>query len=563
MFKYRLIFFSICMSMIAISVQAEGLSHRVVSHVVQNTTVDMQLIENRDKKGLTYFLTGTVSPHTEQVIKHILTLYGGKAYWLLTPSVDLPVADPIDLSDIHENLTFVKKNGNTFWRIPLSYIHFVGGRYAWKSLPDDLPEAEKKTLLQIADWVQYKIGNGYNSSADIVIVHTPSMHQGMDMITTNRQLYKFSKMVGFDVNKIVDPKPYRNMTIIYNMVDSPKSVQMLQFINRFYGVGLAKRNVWRPLTQGAIIDLVAPSSAYPESYVDKVVRILEKRGFIVRTKYLQQEKQAELHYSNTTEKRFSQLVQALNDPDSDAVWIMRGGGGTTNILPYLLNIAPPKISKPFIGFSDSTSIHMFMNTHWNMPTIHGVVAQYNHQMNTQTKNLINKDANIDDVINILMGQSKRVAYTHLQPLNSYAMDKNKIQTRILGGNLTLANALHGGMFYVQSDYQTTYSLLLEGIGNGLHQMERMLDALLYSRQLQQIDAIILGDFVSYDPRINTKKYRDLLDTVVQRFADKSPIPVFRLRGVGHDSQNHPIPLNTKTTIQSTPEGTFSITIDAR
>ncbi len=517
------------------------MSQRVLTHSVDSTVVKMQMVENANKKGLRYFLTGTISDTTQTVIKDILTLYGGKAFWLLTPSVKV-------------------KAGNTHIEVNLSDIHLLGGRYAWQSLPDTLPAAGKKVIWQIADWVQYTASNGYDTPAGIVIVHTPSVYQGLDMITNNNNLQNFAHMAGIEVAEIADPTPYRTMTqiMVYN-----KTPRALHFINRFYGVGLQQKRPWQYLKTGSVIDLVAPSSAYPENYVRTAEDILQQRGFIVRTKYIQQQKRLELYYSNSTEKRFAQLAHALNDPDSDAVWIMRGGGGATNLLPYLLTMPPPATPKPFIGFSDSTALHMFMNTQWNIPTLHGVVAQYNQQMTEKTGQVINKQANIDDVIDILTGKTTTVTYSHLQPLNAPAQSITKLHTRILGGNLTLATQLHGSIFYPQSRYQTPYSLLLEGIGNGLHQTERMLDSMAYSAELQNIDAVILGDFVTYDPRMDTQDYRNLLDTVVQRFADKVPIPVFRLKGVGHDAQNHPIPLNTKTTITAGHMGAFSLIVDGR
>ena len=53
----------------------------------------------------------------------------------------------------------------------------------------------------------------------------------------------------------------------------------LRLLTIFYGVGHAAYAPWQPLQQGAVIDLVAPSSEYSNTRVEKVVQMLTKQGF--------------------------------------------------------------------------------------------------------------------------------------------------------------------------------------------------------------------------------------------------------------------------------------------
>lgn len=544
-------FIFLCIGSVA---QADVLRSTSLSYTMNTAVVKLHHLQNTQKKGLNYFITGGMTAQKKALIEQVLRTYGGAAFWVLTPSV-------------------VVQYDKQYIQLKLDDIHLVGGRYAWKSLPNTLSETGVKSVYQIADWVQHKIVNHHKNGSHIVIIDTPLVKGGLDIITSNRLLYNFAHSAGLDIAEIADPSPYKDMTQIawYTPIfedtehtdEYDNMFNIFAFINDFYGVGHAEYSPWHPLQKGAVIDLVAPSSEYSNTRVEKVVQMLTKQGFQPRVKYLQQNPKAELYYSNTTHMRYIQLIEALNDPESKAVWVMRGGGGATNLLPYMLGTPRPKIVKPFIGFSDTTALHMFINTHWNMPTLHGIVAQYNRQMTRVTGGIVNKNASVNTILDILTGTTTQVTYTHLQPLNDAARSLQTLKTRVVGGNLTLVNTIFGTVFSVQNAYQPSYTLLLEGIGNGLHQTERMLDSIAYSPEMENIDAVLIGDLITYDKRMNTAEYQQLIEVVAARFAHKVSTPVFRIYGVGHGADNHPIPLNTDTVLQKSIDTGFSLTLQTR
>lgn len=529
--QYRVYFLWIWMGIFALSpvgVYATDTplhhTHTTYPHQTSNPIV-LNRLTHPSKTGLTYFLANKVTDADIAHIKKILHTYGGNAYWIDGGNVT-----------IHSD--------TMSYQIPPTKILLHAPQ---KIHPSDTNDTH--TVHTHIDAVQQWIRTTIHTDT-LIVITAADTHQDLDIITTNRTMATLARYNDFTSAQFLNPYMFKSLTQVTTSPKNPTNV--LDFVNQFYGVIPHTYTPWTPLKKGAVIDLVAPSSEYPESYIQHIKTILNKQGFVARDIYAIQAPKAELFYSNTTEQRLSQLVKALNTPDSDAVWIIRGGGGMTNLLPYMLTLPKPKRIKPVIGFSDTTGLHLFLNTRWNIPTIHGVVAQYNQEMLPHTKSKVNKHSSMQSVLDILTTKTSSLQYDTIVPMNEDAMNTPLINGRILGGNLTLVTSLLDGYMGIPNTTQPPYILLLEGIGNGLHQTERMLDSIAYSPRLNNMQAIILGDFVTYNRRMDTAEYRTLMHEVLQRFARKVAIPVFRLHGIGHGKTNHPIPLNTPTQIKITP-----------
>src|SRR5262249_27221206 len=76
-------------------------------------------------------------------------------------------------------------------------------------------------------------------------------------------------------------------------------------------------------------------------------------------------------FSSPHANRMKQLKQALLATDSKAVWCLRGGYGSLRLAPELVRMRAPKHTKLFIGLSDISTLHLFLNQNWNWPTVHG------------------------------------------------------------------------------------------------------------------------------------------------------------------------------------------------
>lgn len=288
------------------------------------------------------------------------------------------------------------------------------------------------------------------------------------------------------------------------------------------------------------VALVSSSTQYNEDNIDQIKQELEKKGYRVNTKYLNQVV-SDFGYVNTDQSRANALIAALLDKNIDIIWMVRGGAGAINLIPALyankdrLKKAKPKI---IAGFSDVTAIHYFVNTVLGRPSVHGVVAAYNKEMTKPDpeKVSINDRESIPSIKNLF---TQGISYPNLVPLNQFAL--LPVQGTLLGGNFTL----------IQSFFATRYEhdfsndiLILEDTGVSFRQLDRSLHQLLYKTNFKP-KAILFGQFYPLDPK---DEERLIYKTVIEDFAKKTTIPVYYFPYFGHGRENKPFILGKPATI---------------
>jgi muramoyltetrapeptide carboxypeptidase len=238
--------------------------------------------------------------------------------------------------------------------------------------------------------------------------------------------------------------------------------------------------------------------------------------------------------SNDDEYRFNNLAKALLAEDSKAVWCIRGGYGSARIIPKLNNIAVPTNSKLFIGFSDITALHIFLNQQWGWCTVHGKVLQQFSEQHCD-------EASKEQMKSLLYG-TQQLIYNDLQPLNEAAKQRNlPITSTITGGNLCIVESSIGTSWQLEP---TGKILFLEEENERGYRVDRSLEHLLQAGLLKGVEAIILGEFIGGEESNGC----NLVQNALQRFALNLPIPVLSYNLIGHGTSNQPLPLGTKSTI---------------
>lgn len=279
--------------------------------------------------------------------------------------------------------------------------------------------------------------------------------------------------------------------------------------------------------------LISSSTQYNEDNIEPIKLELEKKGYRVNTKYLNQVV-SDFGYVNTDQSRANALIAALLDKNTDIIWMVRGGAGAMNLFPALtankdkLKKVNPKI---IVGFSDVTAIHYFVNTVLGWPSVHGMVAAYNKEMTKPDpeKISINDREGIPSIKNLF---TQGIVYQNLIPLNQFAL--LPVQGTLLGGNFTL----------IQSFFATRYEhdfsndiLILEDTGVSFRQLE-------YKTNFKP-KAIVFGQFYPLDPK---DEERLIYKTVIEHFAKKTTIPVYYFPYFGHGRENKPFILGKPATI---------------
>lgn len=295
-------------------------------------------------------------------------------------------------------------------------------------------------------------------------------------------------------------------------------------------------------THKETIYLIASSTQYDEQIIPKIVKMFNDKGYDVDTKYLDQQV-SDLGYVNTDKIRAETLATALKDDKVKYLWFIKGGAGAFNLMPYLVqNLDDIKKANPkiIVGFSDVTAVHYFINKFVGWPSMHGIVAALNKDINTNHKDnkiTMNMNNGIDEVFAAI---KNGVNYDGLIPLNEQA--EKGISGMLYGGNLTL----------VQSFFSTEYEkylpdeiLAIEDVGTSYRQLDRTLHQIEYKKDFHP-KAIIFGQFFPLDP---TDADKLIFKTVLKDFADRYPAPVFYYPYFGHGATNNPLILSTPVNIQ--------------
>lgn len=275
------------------------------------------------------------------------------------------------------------------------------------------------------------------------------------------------------------------------------------------------------------ISLIAPSYSFPEEDVKLTKQYLESLGMKVSVPAdLLGE---DLLCANLDAKRLTHLKCALEDPSVDVVWLLRGGYGLTRLLPELFQIKKPDKEKLFIGFSDGTALHVFLNQMWNWPTLHGAIAIQiaKKKVGVQT---------IELTLRMLREGFDALCPLSLKPLNEKAKELKSLSGLLIGGNLCLLECSLGTPWQINASGKI---LFLEDVSERGYRIDRMLVHLGQARIFEEAKAIIFGDFIEGEEADGSS----LVLPVLERFAKKSMVPVFSLPGCGHGDENIPLPFN--------------------
>ncbi len=282
---------------------------------------------------------------------------------------------------------------------------------------------------------------------------------------------------------------------------------------------------WQSLKKNSIVDVIAPASQVTDkAIIEKVKTLFSSWQLIPRIS--PDLFGPDLLCANSDEQRFQQLKNALLNPTSDAIWCLRGGYGSTRLIPSLLKLTTPKKCKLFIGFSDITVLHLFMQQKWHWQTLHApTLNQLTHQV-IPSKNII---------------ELKKIIFEQLSELKFFLSPYQKsnsldlIQAPITGGSLSLVQTSLGTEWQIETKEKI---LFLEDVNEAAYRIDRMLQQLQQSGTLNRIKALLFGDFTfAIKPEEEKKVQR-----VLERFAMEQNFPVLRCADIGHGKQNRCLPL---------------------
>jgi len=295
------------------------------------------------------------------------------------------------------------------------------------------------------------------------------------------------------------------------------------------------------LRSGDTIAIVAPASAPPDpTTIDRSVVAIEALGFAPRLSPNVRKRRGFL--AGTDRERAADLVKMFTARDVRAILCLRGGYGTSRLIPLLDFAVLRRNPKILIGYSDITSLHCALLTRANLMSFHGP--------------MLNSDFVRKDFPEFTL-QSFLRTLTEPSPAGSIrqgyhdktvsVLRRGRASGRLLGGNLSLLCATIGIPF--QPSFRNRL-LFLEDLDEPPYRFDRMLTHLLNAGLLQQVAGIAIGinrDCV--DPHATTaKEYRQTVEDVLAERLLPLKVPVVIGLPFGHVPLNATLPIGARATL---------------
>ncbi len=290
------------------------------------------------------------------------------------------------------------------------------------------------------------------------------------------------------------------------------------------------------LARGDVVDVIAPGFRCTQEQLEGGIAFLQRQGLIARVPPdLFGE---DLLCANTDAHRFAQLRRALYARDSRAVWCVRGGYGAIRIIERLQALKPPARPKLLIGYSDATTLHQLLNLYWGWPSLHGPLLDRLGSADIAEEQRT-------ELHDVLFGGAPQTVFANLLPLNAAARRRQRIDSRLTGGNLTVLQSTLGTAL----QRRASGMLFLEDIGERGYRIDRMLEQLRQAGVLRNIKAIVLGTFLGGAETDGS----NLGPAVLERFAQSLPIPVLSGIQSGHGTVQRPVFLHSRAELHCGPE----------
>ena len=307
----------------------------------------------------------------------------------------------------------------------------------------------------------------------------------------------------------------------------------------------AGRPLLRPkrLRKGMTVGLVSPASNVAEdediAFAMDVVRSL---GFQVKpAQHLYQRTQ---YLAGTDRQRADDLNAMFADKAVDAIFCLRGGYGSSRLLPLLdydLIAANPKV---LMGYSDITALHCAISQRTGLVTFHGPIVgdnltEYSYEQFRQTlmqaraRQLLAVPPPFEDA-----GPGRVEKENRLTVFNP-----GVAEGPLLGGNLSLVCHLMGTPW--EPDFSGRI-LFLEDVHEAPYRVDRMLTQLRLAGALDKVAGIAFGKFTEAETRNNTFS----MEQVLRERTAGLGVPVIRGLMIGHVEDQAVVPVGARARLDA-------------
>lgn len=283
------------------------------------------------------------------------------------------------------------------------------------------------------------------------------------------------------------------------------------------------------LRAGDKIALVAPSGFIePESLKTGAVW-LEAQGFELD---LMPHVFARRYYMAGTDfERANDINEAFARPDIKALFCVRGGAGSSKILPYVDYATVKKNRKPVFGLSDATALQNALFTCSGNVSYTGFLPIFDFKSGTL-------DAKINQSLNMVFAGREQKAS------GGKCLNSGTAQGVMVGGCLSVLNYLCGTPYFPSLQGKI---LLIEDVGEKTYRIDLMLNQLKSQKDFAGLNGIVFGQFLNCT---EADEGDGSVAEIIADFAQDLDIPIITDFSYGHIASRYVLPIGKKVCLNA-------------
>lgn len=300
----------------------------------------------------------------------------------------------------------------------------------------------------------------------------------------------------------------------------------------------------RPLPDGGTIGVAALASPYDmRSELERGVEWWETRGY--RVKLASGVHDRDDYVAGDATSRAHDLHTLFADPEVDVVQALQGGFGASEILPHLdfdLIAANPK---PFVGYSDITSLHVPIRQRAGFPTFYGVGLVGVGAPETT-------DFTRERLRDVLRGEV--TGEVPRDPDDPYvrAIAPGRATAPLVGGCLWLLLQTLATPWELETDGAI---LFFEDTHAPPYYVDGQLTQLRHAGKLENLAGVVVGDMYRCDygdlPRdVSDWRATKSIEDVLDKHLEPLGVPVLYKLPLGHGKHLASIPLGVRCTLDA-------------
>lgn len=253
--------------------------------------------------------------------------------------------------------------------------------------------------------------------------------------------------------------------------------------------------------------------------------------------------------TRSVEERVAEIHRAFSDKTVKAIFCIRGGYGSAELLDkldYDLIKANPKI---ICGYSDITALLNAINKITGIVTFHSPVMLSN--FNEISFNSFKQVLSNNKPYGIIKNPSSdgiRETYPTL------TINQGVAQGRLVGGNMSLITSLIGTPYQIETEGKL---LFIEDVGEAPYRLERMLIQMKQSGLLSKVKGVVIGKCSECVAGSSQSSWDRSELEVYDYIFSAMGYPVFYGLLFGHTSTQFTIPIGINAEINAS-EGTLNI-----